>query len=133
MMIAAIDRFPAPWDQVDRLSASGRAFYDEPAAQRFVDDHTSAGEHVLIIGTPLDHRIAQRAGVVNASPIFDVLGLLSQRDAERAINLLEEDGGRTVLERVSASIPEFAQILRERGFKRLEKDPASGLVEWERQ
>jgi hypothetical protein len=133
MMIAAIDRFPAPWGQVDRLSAGGRAFYDEPAAQRFVDTHTTAGEHVLIIGTPLDHRIAARAGVVNTSPIFDALGLLSERDAERAINLLEAAGGRTVLERVSPSIPEFAEILRQRGFKRLEKDPASRLVEWQRQ
>jgi hypothetical protein len=132
VMIAALVRFPAPWDQVDRLMVGGRAVYDQPAAQRFVETHTTAGEHVLIMGTPVDHRIAARAGVVNTSPFFSVLGLLSERDAERAINLLEDDGGRIVLERVSDSIPQLARILRQRGFERVEKDPASGLVEWER-
>ncbi len=130
IMIAAIDRFPPPWQQVDRLTAGGEAVNDQPDAQSFVDAHTSPGDHVLLLGTPLDHRLAERAGVVNESPVFDVFALLSPREVDRAINFLEDDGGRLVFERVSRGIPQVAEILRDRGFHRVREDPASGLVEW---
>jgi hypothetical protein len=133
IMVAAIDRFPPPWQQLDRLTAGGEAVNDQPDAQSFVDTHTAPGAHVLLLGTPLDHRIAERAGVVNESPVFDVFALLSALEVDRAINFLEDDGGRLVFERVSRELPEVAQILRQRGFHRLRKDPASGLVEWRRE
>jgi hypothetical protein len=124
---------------VERLSASGKSVYDLPAEQRFVDAQTSPGDRVLILGTWVDHRIAERAGVVNTSPFFSgALALISPREAERAINFLEDDSGRKVFELVSQGapplgkpIPEVAEILRERGFERLRRDKASGFVEWE--
>jgi len=139
VMVAAIDRFPLPWQQVERLSASGTAVYDRPADQRFVDAQTTPGDRVLILGAGPDHRIAERAGVVNVSPFFHAgFALISQRELERAIDFLEDDGGRKVFESVSEGvpviltpIPEVAEILRQRGFKRLHRDRASGLVEWE--
>ncbi len=138
VMVAAIDRFPPPWQQVDRLSAGGEAANDQPTLQRFVDANTSHGEHVLIIGAYLDHRVAERAGVINTSPYFNYLALLSKRDVNRAIDFLEDEDGRKVFESVyplraitSAPFREPAEILRRRGFHRLEKDPSSGLVEWE--
>jgi hypothetical protein len=138
VMVAAIDRFPLPWQQVERLSASGEAVFDQRADQRFVDAQTTPGDRVLILGVRLDHRIAERAGVVNASPFFSVAALISQREVERAIDFLEDDGGRKVFEHATEGVypfakplPEFAEILRQRGFERLRRDRASGLVEWE--
>ncbi len=140
VMVAAIDRFPAPWKQADRLSAGGEAVNDQPAVQRFVDAHTTPGEHVLIVGTRLDHRVANRAGVVNSSPFFSGFwSLLSAREVNRAIDFLDQDGGRKVFDYVpspnfvtSGVFPEVAQVLRQRGFVAVRKQRKPGFVEWER-
>lgn len=140
VMIAAIARVPAPWSQIDRLSGSGRAVNDTPNAQRFIESHTSPGEQVLVIGTPLDHRLADRAGVVNVSPLNGFSSLISPAEADRSLDQLEDKGGSEVFEAVSAptalnpsypfSIPEFATILREHGYRLVEQDPSSGLRLW---
>jgi hypothetical protein len=139
VMVAAIDRFPAPWRQVDRLSEGGQPIGDQPAVQGFVDTNTKPGEHVLIIGTELDHRIAERAGVTNTSPFFSPLSLLSRREVDRAIDFLEdEDGSKAFISLVSISLltshrfPEVSQIMRERGFRPVRTQPETGFVEWER-
>jgi hypothetical protein len=140
VMIASIDRTPAPWRQVDRLSAGGEAVNDVPAVQRFVDANTTPGEHVLIVGTELDHRVADRAGVVNASPLYGPLALLSSREVNRAIDTLEEEGGRKAFVSVlsisvltTRTFPEVAQVLRRRGFTPVRRTPPEvGFVEWER-
>ena len=137
VMIAGIDRFPLPWQQADRLSAGGVALNDQPAVQRFVDDHTTPGEHVLIIGAFLDHRIADRAGVVNTSPYFSYDGLISREDVDRALDFLRDAGGRKIFESVypleaitRSHFPELAQILRRRGFRPVAHERADGFVEW---
>jgi hypothetical protein len=140
VMTAGIDRFPLPWQQVERLSASGTAVYDLSAVQRLVEAHTNQGDHVLILGTLLDHRVAERAGVVNTSPFFDALGLLSESEVLRALGYLEDEGGRKIFEvvfrgqAVKTTIhPQLAEILRQRGFEAVRRDPInrqSALLEW---
>ena len=140
VMVAAIDRFPAPWQQVDRLTAGGVAVHDHAAVQRFVAAHTNPGEHVMIIGTEVDHRIAERAGVANSSPFSSYFALLSADEVNRGIDFLEDDGGRKVfasvrtIEEITPThrFPELARILRERGFVPLRTQRESGFVEWER-
>ena len=94
VMISALDRVSPPWRQVDRLSMGGPAANDQLAAQRYVEANTSPGEHVLIIGTTLDHRVADRAGVVNVSPLNGVTSLITPAEADRALDQLEDAGGR---------------------------------------
>jgi hypothetical protein len=137
VMVAGLDRFPLPWRQADRLSAGGVAVNDSPAVQRFVDEHTTPGEHVLIIGTPLDHRVADRAGVVNTSPYFGYEGLISEEDVDRALHFLHESGGGKVFESVypleaitRSHFPELAEILRSRGYRPVARERADGFVEW---
>jgi hypothetical protein len=139
VMVAAIDRFPPPWQQIDRLSAGGVPVADQPAVQEFINANTSPGEHVLIIGTELDHRIAERAGVANTSPFFSPLSLLSRREVDRAIDFLEdEDGHKAFISLVSITLltshrfPEVSQILRERGFRPVRTQRETGFVQWER-
>jgi hypothetical protein len=141
VMISALGRASPPWRQIDRLSTGGPGANDLLGAQRYVEAHTSRGEQVLIIGTTLDHRVADRAGVVNVSPINGVTALILPEEAERALDQLQDARGRLVFESVSDApatgglafkIPELATILRERGFRLSGEDPESGLRLWRR-
>jgi hypothetical protein len=94
---------------------------------------------VLIIGSNLDHRIAERAGVVNTSPYFGYLSLVSERDLNRAIDFLEDEGGRKVFESpyplmaiTTSRFPELDEILRQRGFRSVRREQDTGFVEWTR-
>jgi hypothetical protein len=141
VMIAAIDRIPAPWSQVSRLSESGLAVNDTPNAQRFVEANTDPGDHVLIIGTPLDHRLADRAGVQNVSPLNGYISLLSPAEADRSLDELDASGGNEIFEAVTAPTPinhspflprELGGIMTERGYRLVKQDPSTGLRLWRR-
>jgi hypothetical protein len=151
VMISAIDRVPPPWRQIDRLSggdhAEGRALDAQRAAnegqaeaQRYVEANTHPGERVLIIGTGEEHRVAERAGVVNVSPLNSITSLVSPAEADRALNQLQDEGGALVFEGVSAlpqgafvfGIPELATILRERGYRLVGSDPDINFRLWRR-
>jgi len=141
VMISAIDRVSPPWRQVSRLEAGGRAIYDMPNAQRFIEAHTDPGDRVLVIGTPVDHRLADRAGVVNVSPLNSYIALISDDEADRSLDQLRDEGGDEVFEVVTGPnsinpflrpIPEFAAILTRRGYRLVEQDPNSGMRLWRR-
>ncbi len=139
VMVAGIDRFPLPWQQLDRISASGPTPTDDADEQRFVEDRTDPGETVLILGFELEHRIAERAGVSNASPWLATLALVGPNETGRALDQLEDEGGRKVFLRIRPTnfvtnegiTSHVADLLRERGYRRLSRDAASGTVEWE--
>jgi hypothetical protein len=139
LMVSAIDRVSPPWRQLDRLAESGRAVDDTPNAERFIETHTDPGDRVLVIGTPLDHRVADRAGVTNVSPLNGYVSLLSPAEADRALDQLQSEGGKEVFEEVTEppaftptarQVRELAPILRQRGYRLIERDPSSGLRLW---
>jgi hypothetical protein len=141
VMIAAIDRVSPPWRQIERLLQSGTAVGDAPNAERFVEAHTQPGDPIFLIGTPLDHRVAERAGVTNFSPVSGDLFLITADTANRGLDSLEDDGGDQVFEAITApsavnrsllKIPDFAVILRQRGYRLVVQDPSSGLRLWQR-
>jgi hypothetical protein len=138
LMVSAIGRASPPWRQVSRLSLGGQPVYDMPNAQRFIEAHTVPGEHVLVIGTPVDHRLAERAGVVNVSPLNGLLALVSSVEADRALDQLRADDGTQVFEVVTErnsinkfiALPEFAVILRQHGYRLETQDPRTGMRLW---
>jgi hypothetical protein len=138
-MVATIDRLPQPRAQIDRLRAGGTA-PDLAPYERFIEARTAPGEDILLIGVPPEHLVADRAGVVNVSPLNGVTSLISPAEANRSIDELEDSGGDLVIERVSAvppggfsfGVPGFAGILRQRGFALVSRDPATGLQVWRR-
>ena len=141
VMVSAIARVSPPWRQVSRLEGAGQAAYDTPNAQRFIETHSAPGDRVLVIGTPVDHRLADRAGVVNVSPLNSFIALVSANEADRSLDQLSQEGGDQVFEAVTApsrinpfwrGIPEFAEILRRRGYQLEMQDPSSGLRLWRR-
>ena len=101
LMVSAIARVSPPWRQIDRLADGGLAVNDLLAAQRYVEANTHPGEHVLIIGTTLDHRVADRAGVVNVSPINGITGLIVPDEADSRDRPARGRGRRQVFESVS--------------------------------
>jgi hypothetical protein len=138
LMVSALDRVSPPWRQVDRITTGGPGVNDLLPAQRYVEANTRPGEPVLIIGTTLDHRVAERAGVDNVSPLNYITSLISPAEADRALDQLEEAGGTRVFESVTGlpgfrgAIPEFAPILQARGYRPVAADPDSGLRLWRR-
>jgi hypothetical protein len=141
VMVSAIDRVSPPWRQVSRLESGGRAIDDTPNAQRFIQSHTEPGDHVLVIGTPVDHRLADRAGVHNVFPFNGFIALISSAEADRSLDQLEDEGGNEVFEAVTApsainpywsQLSGFTTILRQRGYRLVERDPSSGLRLWRR-
>ena len=141
VMVAAVDRISPPWRQLDRLATGGRAVDDTPNAQRFIGARTRPGESVFVIGTPLAHRLADRAGVENVSPLNGLVSLVSVAEADRSLDQLEESGGTKVFEAVTGQsainpsrlkVPEFGTILQRRGYRLVEQDPSSGLRLWRR-
>jgi hypothetical protein len=136
VMVAAIATFPLPWEQVERLSQTGPAVNDVPAEQRFVEDRTTPGESVLIIGTPTDHRVAERAGVSNVSPWNSIISLYSERDVLRALDALERERGSQVFlvrphdSPLGSSAASVARVVAARGFERVAENPQGELRLW---
>jgi hypothetical protein len=141
LMVASIDRFPLPWQQLDRITAAGDPPFDHLDQQRFIEERTEPGEQVLMLGWELEHRIAERAGVENVSPWLGAVVLLSANETRRAIDQLEEAGGMQAFvtiarsdfkaedEAIAASV---GRMLRERGYRIVSRDPASETVQWRR-
>ena len=138
-----VDRPGVPALETGGSIDQGRARGERPAGrpQHYVEAHASPGERVLILGTSLDHRVAERAGVVNVSPLNGVEALISRAEADRSLDQLQDEGGTQVFEAVTNPpqtgafpfrIPEFTAILRERGYREVGQDPASGLTLWRR-
>lgn len=96
VMIASIATVSPPWQEVERLGRSGAAEADAANVQSFVERRTEPGEAVLVLGTPTDHRVAERAGVENVSPFNTALVLFSPREVDRALDALDREGGTKI-------------------------------------
>ena len=140
VMVSAIYRVSPPWRQVKRIQETGPSSYDLPNAQRFIESHTHTGDRVLVLGTPVDHRLADRAGVINVSPLNSLIALISSSEAERSLDQLQDEHGNQVFEAVTErntinrfnAIPEFGAIMRQRGYRLIEQDPSTGMRLWRR-
>jgi hypothetical protein len=132
IMVAAITTFPLPWEQVQRLSQTGPAVNDVPAEQRFVEDRTTPGEPVVILGTPTDHRVAERGGVSNVSPWNSIISLYSERDVLRALDALERERGSKVflVHSDDSFVASVEQVLAARGFERVAENPRGEMRLW---
>jgi hypothetical protein len=140
VMVASIDHLPQPQRQIDRLRAGGTPTDLTPTIN-YVESQTQPGEDILLLANAPDHLVADRAGVVNVSPLNGRLSLFSPSDADRALDQLEDSGGNLVIERASAlppvgiafGVPELATILRQSGFTLVAENTGLQLRVWRRQ
>jgi hypothetical protein len=130
VMVATIARVSPPWRQIDRLAGDGRSLGLEPATE-YVEANTVDDERVLIMAALPGHLVAERAGVVDTSPINGLTALLSKEEAERALDQLEDEDGTQVFDGVTG-LPQFAELLRERGYRQVGTSPDAGLRLWQR-
>ena len=139
VMVSAIDRLPQPQRQIDRLNAGGTP-HDLGPLESYVESVTEPSEHVLLLALAPDHLVADKTGVINVSPLNGLGSLFSPKEADRSLDQLEEEGGNVVIERTSAlppnafafGIPEFAAILRQRGYAMVSENPALYVRVWRR-
>jgi hypothetical protein len=140
VMVSAIDRLPQPQRQIERLRAGGTPHDFEPL-ERYVESNTHPGEHVLLLALAPDHLVADKTGVINVSPLNGVGSLFSPKEADRSLDQLEDEGGTVVIERTSSlppkgfafGIPEFATILRQRGYALVSENPSLYVRVWRRE
>jgi hypothetical protein len=139
VMVASIDRLPPPQRQVNRLRDGGQPLNLGPT-ERVVEGWTQPGDHILLIATAPDHLVADRTGVVDVSPLNGVTSFFSPAEADRSLDQLEDSGGDLVIERLSDlppsgflfGVPEFATILRGRGYRLVAEYPGLHLRVWRR-
>jgi hypothetical protein len=140
VMVAAIASLPQPQRQIDRLRDGGTPT-DLGPIEQVVESATTPGEHILLIGVGPEHLIAHRTHVVNVSPFNGVTSLITPAETDLSLDQLEDEGGDLVIERVSAlppkgfafGIPEFATILRERGYRLVSENPDLRVRVWRRE
>jgi hypothetical protein len=133
VMVAAIANVPRPWQQIDRIGRNGAHPLELAAEQQFVERSTRAGEPILLVTTPLDHRVAERAGVRNVSP-WGTNAFFSPSEVDRALHELDDADGTKLFENfgISGVGPDVHAMLRDRGFVLVSTDLASKLSLWER-
>jgi hypothetical protein len=140
LMVASIDRFPLPWQQLDRIAAGGEPVFEQGPQRRFIEARTEPGEAVVIVGPGLGYRLAERAGVENVSPWFSYASLFGPAEFDRSLDQLESGGGDLVFLNIDPNpdyqtdvlLRELSAILRERGYALAAHDPGSSMYEWRR-
>ena len=128
VMLSTVNRVPLPWQQVERLSDEGPASYELSNEEAFIERRTKPGEPVLIVATPLDFRVAERAGVRNVSPSVGGGGISSPAAVLRAKDNLTDEGGTKMFEKNNPL--GLATYLPQIGFRKVETDPTTGIHEW---
>jgi hypothetical protein len=125
-----VDRFPGPWNQVRRLSASvGYHAYDRAPAEAFVGERTVSGERVSILDS-LGHKVAENVGAIDTTPYPQWLGIVTTEQMKLVVDTLLDEGGRKVF--LGPDVyPEMPLYLTRRGFSPVTQDVQSGITEWQ--
>jgi len=123
LVVCSLAQAPSPWSELRRITQSTPAGaeeavpangFRETAVRQIVAERTNPGERVVIL-SPVGHRVARDAGVVNVSPYtgLDQMPAIDQLDETVAI--LRREGGAKVFVAQMAS-PQLAAELDRLGF-----------------
>jgi hypothetical protein len=110
LMICSLPQLPRPWQQIDRLSATGaappqaRPLAPDPTQRNFIAS-LADGRHDFYLkpGAPVvlllenGHRLAAAFGVRDVDPYNDIHTLLGPDFLRRTVTALRRAGGNTVL------------------------------------
>jgi hypothetical protein len=140
----SLAQVPTPWSQVRRLEgkleAGQRSYFPAgafrgDAVSRVIAARTRDGERVVVF-SPIGHRIARQAGVVDVSPYPGLGQMPAQEQLFETLDMLEDEGGEKLFlaEPWSEELP---GILAARGFRpvgqwRVRNWPLEQLVEYRR-
>lgn len=143
LMATTIPEIPSPGPQLSRLDAtvpppaapppsalevpSSFSLSRRSAAVRFVSDFTSPGEHIGILAS-LGHGVAERSGVVNASPYTHPLSIVFEEQMDFVLDELGKEGARKIF--LGPSYYEIPDYLRKKGYEMMASDEESRLSLW---
>jgi hypothetical protein len=114
---------PAPWSELERISASVPSpqeqaippgGFRQPHVLRRLKQRTRDGEHVVLL-SPVGHRVAREAGVVNVSPYTGLGQMPAREQLDETIEILRREGGSKLFVAERAP-PGLDEALRRRGF-----------------
>lgn len=123
LAVCSIAQVPWPWEQLRRISeptlaeqvgAVPAGGFRQAPITRIVAARTRPGEPVVIL-SPLGHRVAWDAGVVNVSPYPGFEQMVAREQLVETIALLRRDGGTKVYV-AEHWPPELKAELRRLGF-----------------
>jgi len=91
LMACALAQVPLPWNEASRLQRTAAPAFVQRAAVRLVSDTAADGERVAII-TPLGHRVAHDAGVVNVAPYASTASMPTVEQLETTLAAMRTEG-----------------------------------------
>jgi hypothetical protein len=103
LAVCSLAQVPNPFDQVRRIEgitlptpgAVPPGGFREAAVSALVARRTRPGEAVAVI-SPLGHRVAREAGIVNVAPYTGFEQMPAREQLEETVAILEREGGTTV-------------------------------------
>jgi hypothetical protein len=119
----SIAQVPGPGEQLRRIFRDGPSAnpwtmpagsFREAAVTRIVAERTRAGEPVVIL-SPVGHRVAHDAGVVNVSPYTGFEQMPAREQLDETLGVLEREGGSKVFV-AETEPPGLARRLGQLGF-----------------
>jgi hypothetical protein len=115
VLACSIAQAPTPWSQISRLRHTDIHIYGHPVGETFIDAHTRPGESVAIL-TPLGHRIADNAGIVDVTPYSGGNSMPTVDQFEEMMRALEAAGGSKVFLAPAREWNELPDALVRRGY-----------------
>jgi hypothetical protein len=131
LMLCSLAQTPAPGAQLHRLEA--RTFeleFKQPDVVQLLQATTHRGERVGVL-TPLSHRVAYDAGVVNVSPYTSIESMPTQQQLARLIATMRAAGARKLYVLVAPAFtpPEALAAIEAAGFVRRRASRARSALE----
>lgn len=117
LAVCSLAQTPAPWTQIERLSAKAPKVYARPPGTDFVAAHTRPGEHAAIL-LLVGHKIGYELGVTNVAPYTASDSMPEVDQLDETIRALRAAGGRKVFLAAEGPFPEIALALERNGFDR---------------
>jgi len=96
LLVCSLPQTASPIEQVSRITSDGPHLFRQPNGERFVAEHTTAGEPIALL-TPLGHRIADRVGVTDVAPYSGSESVQTEEQLDDTLSALHKAGGTKVV------------------------------------
>jgi hypothetical protein len=111
----AVFQMPRPWAELARLERTGAPIYKQQDAIELVAATTRPGDKVAII-TPLGHRVAYDAGVVDVAPYASAESMPTAEQLGTTLDVMGRNGVTQIYVYRQGTAPALFQALVAAGY-----------------
>lgn len=123
----SLAQLPLPWQQLDRIALRApQEPFRMPGLTAVVAAETEPGERVVVF-TPVGHRVANDAGVVNVNPYTGLGQMPAREQLDEVLALLRQDGGTKIFAG-EPTLFDLDTVLGRHGFVRVNEWPGIGWI-----